>query len=114
MYLGDDTFVETLQAMVAKDQDLPEVPSVQKRRMSKPIAKYIESASSRNDGIYQAYRSGAYTMKAISDNLGLHYSTVSKIIKDFENSIFKTCPYFYKTSTVTGQSIVVDGGIHFH
>jgi putative transposase len=89
-YLGDDTFVETLQAMIAKDQDLSEVPSVQKRRMAKPIAKYIESASSRNDGIYQAYRSGAYTMKAISDNLGLHYSTVSKIIKDFENSIFKT------------------------
>ncbi|MCP4472516.1 MAG: helix-turn-helix domain-containing protein [Gammaproteobacteria bacterium] len=28
-------------------------------------------------------------MKAIADNLGLHYSTVSKIIKTWENSRFK-------------------------
>ncbi len=90
IYLGDDAFVESLQAMVAEDKDLSEVPSVQKRRLAKPIRKYIETAGSRDEGIYLAYRSGGYTMKAISDDLGLHYSTVSKIIKTFENSRFKT------------------------
>ena len=90
IFLGDDSFVETLQAMVEKDVDLSEVPSVQKRRLADPIRKYIEGAETRNEGIFGAYRSGAYTMKAISDNLGLHYSTVSKIIKSFENSRFKT------------------------
>jgi putative transposase len=90
IYLGDDAFVETLQAMVAEDKDLSEVPSVRKRRMAKPIRKYTETAGSRDEGIYLAYRSGGYTMKAISDDPGLHYSTVSKIIKTFENSRFKT------------------------
>jgi len=47
-------------------------------------------AGSRDDGVYLAYRSGIYTMKAMSDDLGLHYSTVRKIIKAFENSRFKT------------------------
>ena len=90
IYLGDDRFVEALQAMVEQDADLSEVPSVQKRKLAKPIGEYIDTARSRNEGIYLAYRSGAYTMKAISDDLGLHYSTVSKVIKAFENSRFKT------------------------
>ena len=90
IYLGDDSFVETLQAMVEKDVDLSEVPSAQKRPLAKSIRKYIETASSRNEGIFLAYRSGAYTMKAIADDLGLHYSIVSKIIKSFEKSRFKT------------------------
>ena len=90
IYLGDDSFVETLQAMVEKDVDLSEVPSAQKRPLAKSIRKYIETASSRNEGIFLAYRSGAYTMKAIADDLGLHYSTVSKIIKSSENSRFMT------------------------
>ena len=46
----------------------------------------IPPAETRNEGIYSAYRSGGYSMKAISDTLGLHYSTVSKIIKFYENS----------------------------
>jgi len=90
IYLGDDRFVETLQAMVEWDADLSEVPSAQKRKPAKPVEEYIDRADSRNEGIYLAYRSGAYTMKVISDDLGLHYSTVSKIIKFFENSRFKT------------------------
>ena len=86
IYLGDDSFVETLQAMVEKDLDLSEVPSAQKRRLADPIMKYVKAAASRNEGVYLAYRSGAYSMKAIADDVELHYSTVSKIIKSFENS----------------------------
>ena len=90
IYLGDDSFVEKMQGMVEQESDLSEVPSAQKRKPAEPIRDYVEMAASRNEGIYQAYRSGGYTMKAISDELGLHYSTVSKIIKAFENSRFKT------------------------
>ena len=87
IYLGDDDFVEELQEFVAQDTNLSEVPAVQKRKPTGPIGDYMESAKSRNEGIYLAYRSGAYTMKSISDDLGLHYSTVSKIINRFENSL---------------------------
>lgn len=86
IYLGDDAFVEEMQSKVEEDADLSEVPLAQKRKLAEPIGKYLEKAASRNEGIYLAFRSGGYTMKAISDELGLHYSTVSKIIKDCENS----------------------------
>jgi putative transposase len=55
--------------MVVEDKDLSEVPSAQKRRLAKPIIKYTETAGSRDEGIYLAYRSGGYTIKAISDIL---------------------------------------------
>ena len=72
--------------MLTKDVDLSEVPSAQRRHLADPIRNHVETTDSRNEGIYLAYQSGAYSMKAISGDLGLHYSTVSKIIKSFENS----------------------------
>ena len=38
----------------------------------------------------RAYREYGYTMREIADAAGLHYSSVSKIIKGWENSTFKT------------------------
>jgi REP element-mobilizing transposase RayT len=90
IYMGDDAFVEAMLAKVGPDSDLSEIPSSQKRKLAKPIAEYLKMASDRNEGIYLAYRSGAYSMKAISDAMGLHYSSVSRIIKSYENSSFKT------------------------
>ncbi len=76
----------TSQTVVEQDADLSEIPSAQKRKLAKPIQKHIDTAGLRIEGIYLAYRSEAYTMKSISDELGLHYSTVSKIIKTLESS----------------------------
>jgi DNA-binding MarR family transcriptional regulator len=35
--------------------------------------------------MYEAYRSGHYSMKAIADYFEVHYSTVSRVVKGFEN-----------------------------
>jgi REP element-mobilizing transposase RayT len=90
IYLGDETFVEDMQSKVEFDADLSEVPSAQRRRVADPIISYLRKASTRNEGICQAYRSGGYSMKAISEEVRLHYSTVSKIIHSYEKSRFKT------------------------
>ena len=90
IYLGDDAFVEEMQAKLEPDIDLSEIPSSQKRKMAKPIHDYFDQSLARNDGIYRAYQSGGYSMKAIADATNLHYSTVSKIIKTYEYSRFKT------------------------
>ncbi|NNE64893.1 MAG: transposase [Gammaproteobacteria bacterium] len=90
IYLGDDEFVEKMLSKLDPDADLTEVPSGQRRKKVLPVQDYLQQSSSRNEGIYQAYQSGGYTMKAISDATGLHYSTVSKIIKGYEDSYFKT------------------------
>ena len=90
IYLGDEAFVEEMQAKVEPDADLSEIPSSQKRKLAKPVEDYFDATLSRNEGIYRAYQSGAYSMKAIADAIGLYYSSVSKVIKTYENSRFKT------------------------
>ena len=86
IYLGDEEFVEDMQARVEQDIDLSEVPSAQRRRLAAPIVDYLNRAATRNEGIYLAFRSGSYSMKEIAGEVKLHYSSVSKIIKSIENS----------------------------
>jgi len=44
--------------------------------------------------IYLAHQSGCYSMKDIADYFGLHYSSISKILKNVENSRFNlTCAW---------------------
>jgi REP element-mobilizing transposase RayT len=81
MYLGDDEFIEDVQALIDSDRDLSEVPSSQRRPVPRRLAEYVETCHDRNTAIVTAYRSGAYTLKQIGDYFGLHYSTVSGIIK---------------------------------
>ncbi len=81
IYLGDDKFVKTMQKKVPADEDLSEVVSAQKREKAKSLAEYQRRYSDRNTAICKAYESGSYSMKAIGDYFGLHYSWVSRVIK---------------------------------
>jgi hypothetical protein len=44
----------------------------------------------RDDAIVSAYRSGGYSLKAIGDHFGLHYSRVSRIVAAVEKAKGKT------------------------
>ena len=90
IYLGDDAFVEAMQSRIAEDADLKEIPAQQTQRMALPLEAYLEAASNRNEAIWQAYRDGGRSMAQIADHFGLHYSSISKIIKRLDNSQFKT------------------------
>ena len=85
VYLGSERFVENLQAMIDGERELTEIPLPQKRPAPKPISHYETSSHSRNEAMVKAYRSGGYTLKAIGEYFGLHYSTVSGIIKDHKS-----------------------------
>lgn len=90
VFLGDDAFVERMQALIDADKTLDEVPSSQRRPLAKPLAHYEKTSRSRNEAIWEAWLSGGYTMKEIAEYFCLHYSSVSKIIKTNEDSRFKT------------------------
>jgi len=90
IYLGDESFVDDMQCKMAVDASLDEVPSGQKRPVTKPLDCYLSSFESRDQAIYSAYQRGSHTMKEIGDYYGLHYSSVSKIVKHYKNSQFKT------------------------
>ncbi|HID80875.1 MAG TPA: transposase [Chromatiales bacterium] len=79
VFLGGDKFVDKMQSLINGDKKLSEVPSSQRR--PKTLKQYEASSPDRNSAIYAAYRSGGYTLKEIGDYFGVHYSTVSGIIK---------------------------------
>ena len=81
IFLGSDTFVEALQSKVSSNPPLSEIPSAQQRPLPKPLAD-ITDGFPRNEGIALAYTSGAYGMREIGDHYGLHYSRISRILKE--------------------------------
>lgn len=81
IYLGNDKFVETMQSLIAEDTNLSEIPASQKRQIAKPISYYDKKYTDRDAAIMHAYASGGYSMNAIGEYFGLHYSRVSRILK---------------------------------
>lgn len=80
--LGDEHFVDDMQNRLRQqNRDLAEVPRHQRPGRALSLDHYAESASSRNAAIAAAYGSGGYSMSEIGAHFGLHYSTVSRIIK---------------------------------
>ncbi len=86
MYLGSDAFVEALQAKLDDDADLDEIPAAQRRPPPKPLDQYASANRHRDEAILAAYRSGGYSMKEIGAYFGLHYSTVSRVVRAGENA----------------------------
>lgn len=89
IFLGDDQFVETMQALINEERDLSEVPVSQRRPRPKSLTEYNALGIDRNEGMAKAYLSGGYSLKDIGEHFGLHYSTVSRIVKSAKH---KTCP----------------------
>lgn len=84
IYLGGEPFVEMMQALIGGDDALKEIPSSQRRPAPKKLEKYAAGGVERNAAIVAAYRSGGYTLKEIGEYFGLHYSTVSGIVKNHQ------------------------------
>jgi putative transposase len=50
------------------------------------VLSEFTDADPRNDAIALAYLSGQHTMAAIAQHFGVHYTTVSGLVKVFEQS----------------------------
>jgi putative transposase len=84
--LGDENFVEKMEAKIGKERDLSGAPLSQRRVKARALTEYETRYEDRNKSILAAYKSGGYTMKAIADHFNLHYLSMSKIIKLSSNS----------------------------
>lgn len=85
VFLGNDTFVAAMHRRISQlDQSLDEVPLRQRAARCRPIASYETKAVTRDEAIARAYASGGYTLSEIGEHFGLHYSRVSRIVKQHE------------------------------
>jgi REP element-mobilizing transposase RayT len=83
VYLGNEQFVkEHIDSITNKDVELSEIPKSQRKAKPEAIEYYLKQAGNRDDAILRAWSSGGYTQKNIADYFSIHYSRVSKIIKE--------------------------------
>ena len=90
IYLGSEAFVEEMQRKVDGVQHLSEIPKTQRRPVVQPVAWYFEKHNDRDTAIFEAFRSGGHSMRTIGDQVGLHYSRISRIISLIEQARGKT------------------------
>jgi hypothetical protein len=85
IYLGSEAFIEQLQSSLPPEPSLTEIPRLQRRPLAKSLALFrSEFADDPRTGMALAYLSGHYAMKAIADEFGVHYTTVSRAVKSHE------------------------------
>lgn len=86
IYLGSESFVKKMQARIAKQASLAEIPRAQQRRLTQPLADF-DQRYDRNEAIARAYLSGQHTMAAIAEHFEVHYTTVSRLVRAFEKAM---------------------------
>ena len=83
--LGGDNFVAEIQGLLDEKKEVKEIPNRQ-RYSGRPSLRELfplqnsQNKKKRNKAIYRAHFSCGYTMKELADFIGIHYSTVSRII----------------------------------
>ena len=86
IYLGDENFVERMQALAephnSTDHDIPKA----QRRKARSLAQWLGNCESRDEALYLAYTQSALSMSAIARELGLSTSRVSRLIARAEQA----------------------------
>lgn len=80
IFLGSGAFIAGLQGDLDADAEHREIPAVQRRPTPQSLDQ-IAQQHERDEAILRAYASGGYSLKQIGDHFGLHYSRVSRIVK---------------------------------
>jgi putative transposase len=86
-FLGTDAFISSFDEDVWDKEDIEEINRAQRYVNRPPLAALISTEQSlnkkiRNQRIHEAVYEFGYSQREISDHTGLHYVTVSRILKD--------------------------------
>jgi REP element-mobilizing transposase RayT len=81
VFLGDEQFVQNMQAHLQSGKDDVQIPFVQRRPPPPPLAEIESHAQDRNAAIVAAYATGGYSYQQIAGYFGLHFTTVGRIIR---------------------------------
>jgi AraC-like DNA-binding protein len=87
IYLGDRRFIQKVKGLHAHDESAREIPRRQREKARPDLGRLFPdpcSRAARNKAAYAAHVLHRYTLQQIGDHVGLHYTTVSRIIRDEE------------------------------
>ncbi len=83
LFLGKETFIDTLKEAIPQKTTVREIPKPQRYATRPPLTEIFSTGNSkkkRDEAIVTGYLTYGYEQKEIADFLGLHYSTVSRVI----------------------------------
>jgi putative transposase len=83
-FLGDGPFLEKLTPYLKEKAALTEIPRAQRFAARPPLDRLlprVRSALKRDRAIAKAYLQHGYSQRDIAAHVGLHYSTVSRIVQ---------------------------------
>jgi putative transposase len=86
IYLGSESFIKKMRREIEKKPNLIEIPRAQRRALARELADYA-SAHERDEAIALAFLSGRHTMAAVADYFDVHLTTVSRLVKKYEESL---------------------------
>jgi len=84
-FLGKENFIEKVKEFLKGKERIKEIPRIERfvgRPPLKEIFGEIKTKPLEIKGMYAAHVRYGYTLKEIGDFLGIHYSTVSKLLKE--------------------------------
>ena len=83
IYLGDENFMNRTRGLIQDKEIVKEIPRMQ-RYIIKPSLEAIlkhGDKSRKNKAVYEAHVRYGYTLKDIAEHIGVHYTTVSRVVK---------------------------------
>lgn len=82
IYLGSDTFVIEMQQKIPPEKKLTYIPQPHYTPVKCPVEEYAKKSPYRDECIRLAYASGQFSFAEIGEYFGLHYSWISRIVKN--------------------------------
>ena len=79
--LGNEEFLRSVRSFFQVKEDRQEIPRKERYAPRPSLADLLGKGDSGVDRIIEAHNRYRYTLKEIGDHLGIHYATVSRIIK---------------------------------
>ena len=84
--MGEDSFVESFVDHLTKHRDISEIPKSQ-RFLHRPVlekiftGKDLKDKAKRDKKIAEAVEKYGYSQRTVADHLGMHFSSVSRILR---------------------------------
>ena len=83
IYLGSESFMKQMKGLIEDRPNIEEVPRRQRRPLTRPLTAYAAN-DPRDEAKARAYLSGQYSLAEIARHFGVHYTTVSRVVKSHE------------------------------
>lgn len=88
IFLGGEEFVERMQSQMTPAHKADKnIPKSHRLTTHKPLQAWLDEASSREEGLFNAHTQAGLSMTSLANSLGLSVSRISRLIAQFEKTL---------------------------